>query len=374
VTQTLAHVPAQHRSLPTVPGRTDAKPPRAWALDALRLLAISGVVMIHIIGMLVENEDWQGTLRWWAAVTVDLGLTWVVPVFVMISGALVLAPRAHASGPAAFYRRRCTRILPALVVWHVVYLVGVRLWLRGEDLGLTQVTVGLINAKVYTALYFLWLIAGLYVIAPVLAAFLRDGGPRRALITAGVALGWTQLAYLLSGVSGLLGAARPLHLNAVTQWWPYVGLFLAGWALHRVVLSRRATVAAGLVAVAAMAEVIWQFGQPAGRATLHELLPVNRLGPVVAVGAIGVFLVAVSAGARVTPGPRVARTLQRLSDASFGVFLVHLLIFQIIRRMVPAVAEASSLGVLLATYAVVLVLSFAVSAGAARIPYVRAVF
>ena len=39
-------------------------------------------------------------------VVVDIGNVWVIPVFVMVSGALVLGPRAHAAGPRAFYRKR----------------------------------------------------------------------------------------------------------------------------------------------------------------------------------------------------------------------------------------------------------------------------
>jgi hypothetical protein len=41
---------------------------------------------------------------------------------------------------------------------------------------------------------------------------------------------------------------------------------------------------------------------------------------------------------------------------------------------VPAVGAADSLGVLVATYLSVLAVSFAVSIGASRVPYLRAIF
>jgi peptidoglycan/LPS O-acetylase OafA/YrhL len=75
-----------------------------------------------------------------------------------------------------------------------------------------------------------------------------------------------------------------------------------------------------------------------------------------------------------TPPPAAGRLLVRLSEASFGVFLVHLLIFVSIVRLVPAVAKANSLPVTLTAFAAVLVASFAVSIGASRVPYVRAIF
>ena len=235
-------------------------------------------------------------------------------------------------------------------------------------------TVLVLDARIYTALYFLWLILGLYAIAPVLAVFLRDGGRRRALVTAGVALAWTVLAFALSGLSAVLGAERPIELGAWTQWWPYVGYFLAGWALHRVVLGRRGMVVAAALAVIALAELIWQDGQAGRFPVLDHLLPVSRTGAMTVVAAICVFLLAVGAGARLRPPEAVQSVLRRLSDATFGVFLVHLLIFEVIRQAVPAVYAATSFWVLVVTYLVVLTVSFAVSAGASRIRYVRAIF
>jgi surface polysaccharide O-acyltransferase-like enzyme len=349
-------------------------PARLWALDALRVAAIAGVVAIHVVGQMISHRDLRGGTQWWTAVIIDIGSIWVVPVFVMISGALVLAPRAHAAGPAAFYRKRFVRILPALLAWHLVYLFAVRAGLRNEDLTLDSVTQMVIDAKVWTALYFLWLIAGLYLVAPVFAAFLREGRPRRAMITAAAVLVWTLVAWVLPGASTLLGSARPISLGAWTQWCPYVGYFLAGWALHRVVLSRRGIALAALIAAAALAEEIWQYGHRGEHLVLDALLPVGYLSLTTAVAALCLFLVALGAGARVNPPVPVTRWLKRLSDASFGVFLVHLLIFEVIRQTVPAVRAADSLGVLLAAYAVVLVSSFAVSIGASKVPYLRTIF
>ena len=133
-------------------------------------------------------------------------------------------------------------------------------------------------------------------------------------------------------------------------------------------------VAAAVVAVLALAELIWQDGHPDRYRALHELLPVSRVGTMTAVASIAVFLLAVGLGARLRPGPRVTGVLRRLSDATFGVFLVHLLILEVIRQSVPEVMAASSFGVLVAAYGVVLVAAFAVSLAAARVRFLRAIF
>jgi surface polysaccharide O-acyltransferase-like enzyme len=374
VTQVVPNVAILPTQKSTGSPATVPRPGRRWELDALRVAAICGVVAIHVVGMMLGNDHLVGGKRWWAAVAVDLGLVWVVPVFVMISGALVLSPRAHAAGPSAFWRKRFVRVVPALIVWHLIYLFGARAWLKGEELNRSTVVAWLLDGKVYTALYFLWLIAGLYLVAPLIAAFLHSGGRRRTTVTAAATLGFTVLVFAASGLASLNGTPRPIALGALTMWLPYVGYFIAGWALHRVVLPGWGVALAGVVAVGLLAEVVWQYGHKPAYPALQQLLPTSYVGAGTALASVGIVLVATGLGSRVAPGPRLGRLLQRLSDASFGVFLVHLLIFEVVRRLVPAVAEAASLSVLLAAWAFVVVASFAVSLTAARIPFVRAVF
>jgi surface polysaccharide O-acyltransferase-like enzyme len=364
--------PAEPAGEPAATGVED-RPGRQYGLDVLRLAAICGVVAIHVLGTIVSDDRMHGSASWWVATTIDLGAVWTVPVFVMISGALTLSPRVHAAGPVAFYRRRFARILPALIFWHIVYLFIARPLIRGEELPGVVVARMFIDAKVFTALYFLWLIAGLYIVAPVLAAFLAGGGQRRAVTTAAVAMGFTLIAFATAATASLLGFPRPIHLGALTYWWPYVGYFVAGWALHRVVLSRRATVLAGVAAIVLLAEGVWQWAERP-YLWLQALLPISYLGASVVVASICLFLVAVNVGRNLTPPPWAGRLLRRLSEASFGVFLVHMLIFVSIERLVPAVERNTSLPVMVVTYVAVVVLSFAISLGAARVPYVRAVF
>ena len=76
--------------------------------------------------------------------------------------------------------------------------------------------------------------SGLYAVAPVLAAFLAGGGAGRAYIFAGTVLASTLLVYVIADLSSLNGAPRPIVLDALTQWVPYVGYFLAGWALRNI--------------------------------------------------------------------------------------------------------------------------------------------
>lgn len=358
--------------------RTAAEDPTAavyrWDLDVLRILAILGVVAIHVFGLILAREDLRGTPTWHFGVVLDIATRWCVPLFVMISGALVLAPRAHAGGPGRFYRRRVARLLPALVVWHLVYLFVVRDLIKGEDLDPRLVLVNFVDARVYTALYFLWLILGLYAVAPVLASFLAGGGPRRAQVTAMAAMAWSVVVAVLPGVTTALDSPRPRSDGALTMWLAYVGLFVAGYAWREARPASRRWLWTGPLTVVLLVEVVWQFEVAPDHHWLQVLLPVGYTGLAVVAASVTLFLFGIDVLSRFQPSERVQRVVRAVSEATFGVFLVHLLVVALIQRwwpdwyLDPAPVAKTEL------YVVVLAASFAVSLAARRVPVLRRVF
>lgn len=363
-------------STPEPDVRRDGARRREPSLDVLRIAAVMGVVAIHVFAAIVTNDAVRGGGTWWVAVAVDLGFIWVVPAFVMVSGALILDPRMQDAGPATFYRTRALRLGPAIVFWPIFYFLVVRILLSAHDLGIGEVVALLLEGRPYTHLYFLWLIAGLYVVAPVLAAFLSQGGRRRALVFAGVVLAASVLAYTAAGLLELAGRPRPIALTALTQWLPYVGYFLAGWALKDVVLGRRGTALASIVGVGCLAEVVVQYGLAPAWPVLQALAPVGYLSPFAAVATLCVFLVVRSTLATWVPRERTGGLLRTVSDAAFGVFLVHFAVIVALRSAFPAWAAAaeSTLWGAAALWAAVVVVSFALTLAARRIPFVRRVF
>lgn len=346
------------------------------ALDVLRVAAILGVVAIHVFAGMVTNPAIRGSGSWWVATALDIGNVWVIPVFVMVSGALVLGPRAHAAGPRAFYRKRLLRLGPAFIGWQIFYILVVQQWLSHRNLSLADVLQQIADGKTYTHLYFLYLIVGLYAVAPVLAAFLAGGGAGRAYIFAGTVLASTLLVYVIADLSALNSAPRPIVLGALTQWVPYVGYFLAGWALRNIALSWPWATLAAIVTLALLAETIWQYANSGRHVLLNAVSPLGYLSVIVAAASIGVFVVGQSIFAKVSGTGRAARFVRELSDASFGVFLVHFFFIVLIVTLFPGFAElrATNLFGAAAFWAVVVVISFAVSIGARRVPVLRRFF
>ncbi|WP_353708685.1 acyltransferase family protein [Cellulosimicrobium sp. ES-005] len=362
-----------------VPAHVDAPargsaPDLAW-LDWLRVLAIVGVVTIHVVGS-TALAPWARTSRLgWLAIWLDIGFVFVVPVFVMISGALFLDP-ARFRGTGDFLRRRALRLLPALVVWHLVYW-AFRVVYLDQEIGVRDFLESTVTGRLYPHLYYFWVVLGLVVVTPVLVPWVATA-PRRSLLLAGLCA--ASMPVLTVALRNGLEAA-PVWVETPWTWWLfYLGLYLLGSALRDVVLRGVALVAAGTAAVLLGALLTWQWRNPAAPGWLQVVSPVSYYGLGVHVYAVLVLLVAralVRPGGvgRVLARPAPARVGRVLGAATLGVFCSHLLLVPVVAG-IPALggdAAAGSSVQLVARVACVLVISYTATLVLRRVPVVRSV-
>jgi surface polysaccharide O-acyltransferase-like enzyme len=346
---------------------------RRLSYDLLRILSVCGVVAIHTFGPTAANHDLEGTPSEFVARLMSTGFIWAVPVFVMLSGVLTLGERPHRDGVRSFYLRRARRILPALLVWNFVYLVLIRLLLLHEPLSGWQIVTEIVDARIYPHLYFLWLILGLYAVAPVLAAFLARLGARGTLWFASAILGVTVIVFMIPPVLSRVGVDREITLGALTFWLAYVGFFVMGSALGQRAFGWIPRAVAAAVGLAALAFVVAQALVPERFGALSAISRPDYHGLAIAILAIAVFVASGFLDA-LHAGERLRRVILALSEASFGVFLVHFVVLLLPYELLPGFHESRSVPQAFLAYLVILVVSFAISLFARRIPVVRAVF
>ncbi len=343
----------------------------------LRVVAITGVVLIHVAGLTAIAPDARETTVGQLGITLDFASRWAVPVFVMLSGALLLDPSRYR-GARDFLRRRAVRLLPAIVFWHLVYL-GVRVVLASAPLTPGAALRLILNGQLWTALYFFWIVLGLAVVTPVLLPWVAQTS-RRAVLLAGAAAAAIPVLTLLTA------SVRDVPVVWVhtpwTWWMPYLGFYLLGYALSTVVLRGWQLAATALVVVAATSMLCWQWRRTTGwGGVLERYQPAESYySATVLVVAVGVFLLA---RALVRPrGPLRSlcrsgptRLGRRLGDATLGVFASHLLVLEVVLRL-PVLGgdkAADSVLQLVARCLVVLVGAYVVALVGSLVPWVRRV-
>jgi surface polysaccharide O-acyltransferase-like enzyme len=298
-----------------------------------------------------------------------------VPLFVMLSGALLLRPAGPTTSSrpgrpattAAFYRRRLVRVGVPALFWLAAYFVF-RRWYLGEPLSLGAYLHLVVRGIPYSHLYFLFVILGLYAVTPALRALLARSTTRQAwaLALVAVALAWANdvLAWWTS---------PGWDLAALTWWLPYVGYFLLGALLRDVRLPRwsgRVAVLVLAVGVAAKVALAWElqgrYGVALGQ---YELGKLTLLTVAMSVAAFVAFR---RLGDR-RPRLVAARPWRPLAEASFGVYLVHPMVLAVLLRTAVGGGAVRTTSAAVAAFVLTLVLTYGVVLAARRAPLVRRV-
>ena len=161
-----------------------------------------------------------------------------VSLFVITSGYLLLRPE-KTQNTRDFYRRRAWRVIPPLLLWSAFYLCVRALGAQG--LSWSGALDALYHGMPYYHMWFLYMVVGLYLLAPFLERLLEafTGWRRVALLGAIFAATWIYAFF------------KPdVHLPFFLEFLPYTGLFLLGGALNRVdVRPARVPAALGTVAM-----------------------------------------------------------------------------------------------------------------------------
>ncbi|GHC70456.1 membrane protein [Nocardiopsis terrae] len=340
-------------------------------MEFARVAAMVAVILVHAYSPLVSTLQAElGGPTWWTANVVDAAVRWCVAVFVMISGALLLRPREESAGD--FYRKRWARIGVPLLVWSAAYLLW-HYWREGIDAA--QAAAQAASGSPSIHLYFLYVIAGLYLFTPFLRTVVAHTSRTGLWWLTGVAFAVGVADQLLSLVEGAGGA------SAVTRFLPFLGYYLLGWLLLTTDTGPRAT------RYGAVALVLGVAGTAAGAGTAAHMAGewgpggtyfYGFLSPPMILAGAGAYLVLRTAGTRLamaqSPAAAATRRAVRVaSGLSLGVYLVHVMVLYTLRDLwgVPDgfLALFAAAGYAVATAAISLVLV----ALAQRVPLLRVI-
>lgn len=153
----------------------------AW-LDNSRIIAIFAVVFLHVAAYAVIGSD-IGTASWWVGNLYDSLVRWCIPVFVMISGALLLDP-SKKEDLTTFYIKRFSRILIPIIFWSVFFLLWATLKAAAKDetILIVDIVKRLLSGQPYLHLWFLYMIIMLYLFTPFFRKIIANSSRREITV------------------------------------------------------------------------------------------------------------------------------------------------------------------------------------------------
>ena len=205
-------------------------------LDLIRVVATLLVIFQHAWSMLELDEPSPAfTYNGYRA------LIYGVPLFVMLSGYLQLR---HPMPTGIYLKKRFSRILPPFLLWAtVVYVIAVCLHRYDEVTSLRDALLNfipfLLGNKINVAYWYIFMLAGLYLVTPVLHAAFASGSNRKKLL---------EYCLLLWVAISALGDLYPAC--ALVTYFPvigFLGYYLLGYYLCLYAEDRAWNLKAGAV-------------------------------------------------------------------------------------------------------------------------------
>ncbi len=301
-----------------------------WNYDfsRLRILACFAVVCIHTflyarLGAGVYGYAMSPADLGWDRV-IENGLMWAVPVFVMITGALLLDPSREIS-LRHIYTKYVSRVGGALLLFGLIFLfidmgMGDR---PATGMGFLQGIGDLLTGHSWSHMWYLYMLLGLYILLPFFRMVTKEATHTEIRYLIGVLFVFNSLLPLL----GIWGIETDYRFSVATVYPLY--LFL-GYALHEEIIKVPRWASWLLLTVTAVSVILIDLF--AGEDILPFFASYNSFLMILLSSAV--FLV----GTHGTGSVRVPRTsffdslLRSLDRCSFGIYLVHMIFLKLTLR------------------------------------------
>jgi surface polysaccharide O-acyltransferase-like enzyme len=201
--------------------------------DILRIIAGIAVVFIHASdSFLIYPPYWGiGGLQFLILSFLNAASRICVPLFIMLSGYLLLRPEKNLNFKE-FYIRRAGKISIPLVFWLIIYFLA--FFLTGNSISL-NIIISFILTNNIGVLYFLIIILELYAITPLLYIFLQKTDSRSHAILFSSSVLFT---ISLNIMNIYVPKAHVLtENNILTIFIPYISYYIGGYYLGSINFS-----------------------------------------------------------------------------------------------------------------------------------------
>ena len=325
---------------------------RQLYLDLLRIISIFAVITLHVAASIAGNFSKVPPDHWMVANIIDSITRFCVPVFFMISGALVLGDNRNYQFSYLF-RKRILRILIPFIIWSLFYLYYFQ---QQPSFDLLN---GLYTITIKPAMYHLWFVyplIGLYLLIPLLGTFVTHA--KDSIIHYFLIL-WFVVAILNPLLNTLVGYQPPIFLlpKNLEEVWLYTGYFVLGFYLSKKSFNFNKLLPIFLIVSGIVITILATdyFSYKHGR--FYDVF-YRYTTPNVLMVSIGVFWIIQMLSSKLeTLKPMSCSLLIKLSEASFGIYLMHIMILnQVnIRLHLDANTFHPAIGILLTSVCVFII-------------------
>lgn len=314
-------------------------------LDYLRVTAAFAVVCTHVSSLFYNAYNQVDAAEWWFANIINASSRFAVPIFIMISGCVLLGRSQHIG---EFYLKRIGRIIPPLIFWSLLFAVvnyhiyGLPGFVQADEGRAAWLTIAvdmlllfIVTGSTAVHLWYLTMLICLLLFVP----FINK-------LVIGERLGFTDMMVLVvlgALFTGLnLCASIAEDLAGVTIDWftrfPWYVLYLIlGYLIYQFRDRLKTSFGTALVVICAVVIVgaVANFVMVFRHELIKDWLVLSNEGVLSFFLVLSIYIVFVRASDKF----RESRLIMRLSEASFGIYLIHPVFILLFQLLFPAYLE-----------------------------------
>ncbi|MCX8153918.1 MAG: acyltransferase family protein [Candidatus Bathyarchaeota archaeon] len=302
---------------------------RSFIPDVLiRTLAITLVILLHAANTTLKASS-VPVAYWWSAVIYKSIALPCVPLFVMLSGALLLKRTKLDEPLRVFLKKRVSRLGLPIIFWSTVYLIWA-FFVSQTPITWDNLQRGILYSLfggAYYHFWFIYLIVGLYLITPILRVIIAHGNMS-------VIRYFCLLWFVGVAVVPLIELATGHTLNPIAfvlSGWE--GYFVLGWYLKRVKVSLALLYSALIASFSLTIFGVWVMNYPLSVMGRNNFF-FDYLTANVIICSIALFLFLLRFH-RDWPGSNHATTrriVQAISSNTLPIFMLHVIILESFER------------------------------------------
>ena len=296
---------------------------RETELDILRFIAMMAVIWVHVGGMGTNKLPTTAPDCQWLIFLKSI-MTWQIPIYVMISGRFFLDPDRQM--PFSKIMKSVGRLVLAFVIWNIVYQIFYILTDSYAGLNWKGVlSQGLIGPYHF---WYLYMIIGMYLITPLLRKIAEDKKLSEYFIILFFIFSFlTKYGSEFPFVGGTVDAMLDnMNMEFVLG---YTGYYILGYYLRKFPISGKWE---RLLYICSIAMLV--FGASANTfCSIQEGVYTERFtgytNPNTIIIAVAVYTLFINRIGKIAFSNQTIGLITKLSECSFGVYLVHALILEV---------------------------------------------
>lgn len=330
-----------------------------YSLSILRVLACLGIIVLHVfhyatLGVSHFQCSLLRTEQFWSELFQNINL-WAVPIFLMVTGALLLNPN-HSVTYHKIFKSYIARIAYAILLFGYVFLL-IDMLLGDKPWSWASVEIGSLNILTghsWSHMWYLYLLIGLYLLLPCFRKITANSTNKEIIYLLCVGVAFLSFLPILN----IWGVQTDYRFSIATIY-PFY-LFL-GYALHNRIISMRKYQSYGLLILSIAGLVVttcW------GSVEVKDYFAsYNSILIIIMAASVFSIFSQVTRVNQVDSRKYCHKLLMSFDKCSFGIYLIHMIFIKIVIRvfrlnlfLYPWAFPLVIIGVALVSWGIVLVL------------------